>query len=244
MVEDQCSIIAEFLRRVQAVIWNRRLMRTVPDENGSYRLGLVPEQTSRLDEHELFMCILYGCSVPVVLRKIKKSENAIVSEEIEDKRELNKARTEAAVKIQRAFLDRRRRAQTRSESRRRSQVLADTRALLRIVLRYAAKGRYLVIVTIVILSKFSEHVGLLYLLTAFLCLFPESLLSKVFATASLEIRRGLAMNRNKPTASRQSNIRDHYFELVGECYLHGMMNGEAIALQNNKNIKAQTFEIR
>jgi hypothetical protein len=35
-----------------------------------------------------------------------------------------------------------------------------------------------------------------------------------------------------------------YFCLVGECYVHGMMNGEAIGLQNQKGISEQTFELR
>lgn len=56
------STIAEFLRRVQAVIWNRRLIRT-----GHDHLGLVHEDSEKGD----CICILYGCSVPVVLRGLK-----------------------------------------------------------------------------------------------------------------------------------------------------------------------------
>jgi hypothetical protein len=51
---------AKFLRRVQAVTWNKRLVRLI---DGS--LGLVPEDT----EPEDSVCILFGCDVPVVLRK-------------------------------------------------------------------------------------------------------------------------------------------------------------------------------
>ena len=57
--EGQCTIVAEFLRRVQAVIWNRCLMRTSKDH-----LGLVPADAKAGDS----ICIFYGCSVPVVLR--------------------------------------------------------------------------------------------------------------------------------------------------------------------------------
>ena len=35
-----------------------------------------------------------------------------------------------------------------------------------------------------------------------------------------------------------------YYEMLGECYLHGMMDGEAMAYQNNKGIPATVFEIR
>ena len=35
-----------------------------------------------------------------------------------------------------------------------------------------------------------------------------------------------------------------YYKLLGECYLHGMMDGEAMAYQNQKGLRAQVFEIR
>jgi hypothetical protein len=35
-----------------------------------------------------------------------------------------------------------------------------------------------------------------------------------------------------------------YYELLGESYIHGMMDGEAMAYQNAEEIKAQVFEIR
>jgi hypothetical protein len=37
-----------------------------------------------------------------------------------------------------------------------------------------------------------------------------------------------------------------YCEIVGECYVHGngMMNGEALEWQNEKEVKAKVFELR
>jgi hypothetical protein len=35
-----------------------------------------------------------------------------------------------------------------------------------------------------------------------------------------------------------------YYELIGEWYVHGIMDGEAIRQQNDENIKAQVFELR
>ena len=55
------TIVAKFLRRVQEVIWMRRLIITEND-----LLGLAPEMSKK---HDL-ICILYGCSVPVVLREM------------------------------------------------------------------------------------------------------------------------------------------------------------------------------
>ena len=64
---SKCDIVARFLRRVQEVIWMRRLIKTEggKGENDLPRLGLAPQLTTKRD----LICILYGCSVPVVLRK-------------------------------------------------------------------------------------------------------------------------------------------------------------------------------
>lgn len=70
--EGQCTIVAEFLRRVQAVIWNRLLMTT---KEG--RLGLVRDDV----KPGYMVCILYGCSVPVILQKINKSDNDMLIEQ-------------------------------------------------------------------------------------------------------------------------------------------------------------------
>ncbi len=35
-----------------------------------------------------------------------------------------------------------------------------------------------------------------------------------------------------------------YYEMMGECYVHGMMDGEAMAHQNNEGIPTTVFEIR
>ncbi|KAK8127873.1 heterokaryon incompatibility protein-domain-containing protein [Apiospora sp. TS-2023a] len=57
---EQNSIITEFCRRVQEVIWNRRLIKT---KRGI--LGLAAEAVEAGD----LVCIVYGCSVPVILRR-------------------------------------------------------------------------------------------------------------------------------------------------------------------------------
>lgn len=71
------SVTGEYLRRVQAVTYNKKLIRTKrarpgleSDEASRGRatgLGLVPEETQRGD----LICILFGCSVPVVLHKME-----------------------------------------------------------------------------------------------------------------------------------------------------------------------------
>ncbi|KAF2666153.1 HET-domain-containing protein [Microthyrium microscopicum] len=75
MLAQGSTIITEFLSRVQAVIWNRRLMRT---RTGF--LGLVPKNALYSD----FIAILDGCSVPVVLRKHFKTKDDLDLEARDD----------------------------------------------------------------------------------------------------------------------------------------------------------------
>jgi hypothetical protein len=62
------SIATEFLYRVQSVIWGRRLIVSEGRQGSKHLLGLVPEEAEEGD----LICILYGCSVPVVLRRHKR----------------------------------------------------------------------------------------------------------------------------------------------------------------------------
>jgi len=54
------SNMKSFLKRVQAVTWNRRII--VKDEEPA---GLIPAD-ARKDDH---VCVLFGCDVPVLLRR-------------------------------------------------------------------------------------------------------------------------------------------------------------------------------
>jgi len=61
LAKDTDPLIKEFLKRVQSVIWNRKFL--VTKQLGL--VGLVPME-AQIDDS---ICILYGCSVPVVLRR-------------------------------------------------------------------------------------------------------------------------------------------------------------------------------
>ncbi|KAI9751699.1 MAG: hypothetical protein M1815_000952 [Lichina confinis] len=71
---ERCSVVAQFCRRVQAVIWNRSLIKT-----RTGKLGLASQNVQPDD----LVCILYGCSVPVILRARKKTA-AEVDQEVEE----------------------------------------------------------------------------------------------------------------------------------------------------------------
>lgn len=62
------SIATEFLRRVQTVVWDRVLVLTEGRRGSKQLLALVPPEAEEGD----LICILYGCSVPVVLRRQRK----------------------------------------------------------------------------------------------------------------------------------------------------------------------------
>jgi len=74
---ERNSVVAQFCRRVQAVIWNRSLIKTK-----SMNIGMASKNVWRGD----LVCILYGSSVPVILRRCesKKTQQELAQEREED----------------------------------------------------------------------------------------------------------------------------------------------------------------
>jgi hypothetical protein len=66
LIHQSSDIVSKFLRRVHDVAWNRRLFRTKKLK----RLGLAPLHAAEGD----VLSLLYGCSVPVVLRKLRDNK--------------------------------------------------------------------------------------------------------------------------------------------------------------------------
>jgi len=73
------SMTSKYLRRVESVIWRRRIVELCSMEfpNGNIYYGLAPEGTKQADT----VCILVGCSVPVVLRKVTDDTSRINEDE-------------------------------------------------------------------------------------------------------------------------------------------------------------------
>jgi hypothetical protein len=70
---ETSDMTSKFLKRVESVIWNRRIFETEPSRGFSNPLfGLAPEGTEAGD----IVCILFGCSVPVVLKRVEGNSNA------------------------------------------------------------------------------------------------------------------------------------------------------------------------
>ena len=262
----RCSIVAQFLRRVQEVIWNRRLMHTYEESGKPIKLGLVHQNAFQGDS----ICILYGCSVPVILRRVEKTPAEIEAEEkliIE----------EAVVKIQRQFRTSRRLRQQRLErlAEQRSQMdrwllyrerlhlyISRSPKLVRRAIKHGFQGYNigaldgLVVLLSVVFSPLlpdsingigggdirvrvivlfvSVYLGLLLIFV----LFPRRHLWRMWSKIVI------IAHRARPTKkTSRALVNPTYYKLIGECYLHGMMDGEAITYQNEENVIAETFEI-
>ena len=78
---EQNSIIAEFCRRVHAVIWGRSLFKT---KKGRLGLATNVQKGGKV-------CIFYGCTVPVILKKHSKDDRDLEREILEDRFEAFKS---------------------------------------------------------------------------------------------------------------------------------------------------------
>lgn len=226
----RCSIVAEFLRRVQAVIWRRSLMRTQ-----NKKLGLVHEDAEEGD----LICILYGCTVPVVLRRVKKSPKEIKAEIEADQEEYNAKITEAVTKIQKKVRERKRMREKRKLPRKyiktgKKVILASLILLFILLLLQNTIGDRTVRDVLADLRIPLVPVAI----AAVISLTPETIFCRYY------YRAHRLFQSNKVINARKLNERHVYYRLLGECYVHGMMNGEAIHYQNEKGIKQEIFEIR
>ena len=263
----RCSIVAEFLRRVQEVIWNRRLMHTYDEPGKPVRLGLVHQNAQEGD----LICILYGCSVPLILRRMKRSPAEIKTEE-----ELIKE--EAVVKIQRQFRTSKRIRKHKLErlAEQKSQKdlwllyrehlrlsISRSPTLVRRAIRHGFQGYHIAALTSFIILLFMVFPSLLpNLIIQTLVGDPRVRVVAMFATVYPGLLLILVLFPNKFLWRRWSDIviywhhtrgptkttgkalvNPTYYKLIGECYLHGMMDGEAITYQNENNVMAETFEI-
>jgi len=325
--EGRCTIVAEFLRRVQAVIWNRCLMRTKAG-----RLALVHENAEVGD----FICILYGCSVPVVLHRERKTDEDMEKERAEDREEKSKAEVREAVEwVEAIRLRQLHRQRTRAKktleqkenaknqrfwafaksggqvTSMQGQLLNRSQshdhnakfwaywtylrlALLVAVAVYVESRLHWTLEAVLIanssvllspqlvspvqahslsvggfgsrLRKLLKYLRVTWLILAIVrigfwnrltlenlllavslvTVFPEFLVStsqlrSASSTAWSKLGKPVALSKAPVTSNEPSR---YYWILIGECYVHGMMDGEAITFQNDNNIKPQIFELR
>ncbi|KAH8656698.1 heterokaryon incompatibility protein-domain-containing protein [Tricladium varicosporioides] len=225
---ERNSIVAEFCRRVHAVIWNRSLFRT---ESG--KLGLA----SKVQKGDK-VCILYGCTVPVILRQYDKKPGAIEAESFEDQIEALKS---CYVKM----VDRRERKaralgkmkdydQEEWEELRAAKDKANRVLYVERCAKEAAGAAGEVERTKL------EAEGLMQEETQEAD-YAEQEAEKVGGKAAIAKQK--TEDKQKAEESRQRKVKVFY-EFNGEAYIHGMMDGEALPEKFYKRIPDRVFELR
>jgi hypothetical protein len=272
--EGRCTIVAEFLRRVQEVIWNRKLMRT---KSGC--LGLVRDDVSP----GLNVCVLYGCSVPVILEKVIKSQQEL-SAEIHDRYEMWHGQFLRIVCYCQARYKIRKIMKARRNIEKEHLQLRNTHIVSREDLRgtTGARRRASWPASEALTPPPSEkrdsdgfrdqaepHLDttLPPSDTTLSDEFDDAIEAdrqkavgtfKVPVPIDLEALRttmkniGEAYYEHRKATKRREIVElvsrsPHYYRLMGECYVHGMMDGEAIAALKNRNragMPDEIFELR
>ncbi|KAK7409224.1 hypothetical protein QQX98_008600 [Neonectria punicea] len=63
--DETTGLQSDYLKRVQAVCWNRTFIKCGNEDDGNKLVGIGPGEAEQDD----LVCILYGCSVPCILRE-------------------------------------------------------------------------------------------------------------------------------------------------------------------------------
>ncbi|KAK3364667.1 heterokaryon incompatibility protein-domain-containing protein [Lasiosphaeria hispida] len=224
---ERNSIVAEFCRRVQAVIWGRRLFKT--KKHGV--LGLC-SNVQRGDK----IAIIYGCTVPVVLTE-KSKENlnpektieAILKEEAFDDSiealkfclERMEKNLERKARYQKKKEEKIKGKKEESEEERKEGRKEEGKA------KGKEEGK----------KKLEEVDYEKYIQNA-----RETAIGKL---KELEATSVKAQPRYLDTALDSSeNSKKVYYEFNGEAYVHGMMDGEALRMKFYDEIPDVLFELR
>ncbi|KAF2475609.1 HET-domain-containing protein, partial [Lindgomyces ingoldianus] len=219
---EQSSIVAEFCRRVHAVIWNRSLFRTKDK-----RLGLA--QNVKAGDK---VFILKGCTVPVVLSKNKKSSPRleVELEQEEDRIELLKAL------IRKAMFRRERKFKYKAVSKDAQD--ADTKAAAEQKLQKSMSRRdnaFQRLKNDVEEEMRNEDAA-------------KEKAADVVDDTPLLPRTPPGSETKKGAGKHSEKEKDKgpqcWYQFKGECYLHGMMDGEAMRKKFNDQTEYQTLELR
>ncbi|KAI0552995.1 heterokaryon incompatibility protein-domain-containing protein [Xylaria curta] len=200
---EQNSIIAEFCRRVQAVIWNRRLFKT---KKGI--LGLGPSDVKVGDK----VGIIYGCTVPVILRQKEKDRGEGEHKELEYSEEKAQEEFEDSVEALKICVKRLHENQLRK-------------------LQFKKNGTQL--------NKKEEEARKK-------C--NEMLKEEADAKKAEKKKEQVIMEGTSKMAANQREADKEdpylYYGLIGDSYVHGLMDGEALRRKFYEDIADRTFELR
>lgn len=293
---ERNSIIAEFCRRVQAVIWNRRLIKTDAPLNV---LGLASQHVRKGD----LICIIFGCTVPVILRKVEKPKGDPEKEKMQDQIESMKAAMAVCeeacfrkLRYQKRLLKEREKGDMLGEVWR-DEVLAELEEVNRQMKKWREreddekKRKVAQDKEQEVRKKNAEHRQSMAKMrrddATRQPLYNRSStmpvrLSSLYADTDLTMvdegtrddgeevgsprsippqtldqnRQNEASDANKDTPEQLEEERQKrkkeakeedpkvYYQFMGEAYIHGMMDGEAVRLHINEGIPRRMFEIR
>lgn len=241
--DGRCSVVAEFFRRVQAVIWNRSLMRTKQNA-----LGIVSKHVKPGD----LICILAGCSVPVVVRRHEKTPEQLLEEEEEYRND----RSNAAIKVQAIYRDQRERRRKRDAAR----MAKDTESQLNDIQPTSRAQTEPLFQSILSDNDLDTELTFTSPKRTSTGLSTTSTLQSTGSTtysgrsyrptlsskpSGLSSMLPLETDEEKTEkAALKADQRRYWYQFLGECYVHGMMDGEAIKKQNMDQIASQVFELR
>jgi hypothetical protein len=240
---ERNPILSRFCRRVESVVWNRRLAVTE-----SNRLALVGDTVKVYD----FVCILYGCSVPVILRQSHKKSQEEVDFEIEydlryfvdrikktyKKHAKWRRRIRQKKIVEKGHGPRRpgredwwefdlmfkygRLWEEKAALRSRQQTCRHLRLRLRHARRLAQQD-----------PTYRDRVK------------GWRLDDMEKVEYDRRIRRNYRLSAGYDTVSElETGPANFYYTFLGESYVHGIMDGQAIALQNELSIPSTVFELR
>lgn len=257
---------ASFSRHIHAVIWNRRMIKMRRAHNSSdgahtyslpadgiyydgYNIGLAPSDTEEGD----LVCILYGCSVPVILRPYRKSDSVVKSQ-------LRQQKIKAAQRIIRWWagyrvakqLDKLAEALAAELESKKTQLSRQTTQDIsehdatptKNKSTYKSKGgkgsgrKRKKAAPTSVQEPSTKRIR-----------FDSSSEPQATAGASrtptTPVRRTTSHYEDaEPSAPAPTTDRNVFYRLIGECYIHRMMRGEAIDHQVENKLPSILFEIR
>jgi hypothetical protein len=236
---ERSKTMTDYLKRVQSVVWMKRLMRS-EGRKGEHLMGLVPNEAERGD----LICIVRGCSVPVVLRKtadapsehyhsqskpvssrkpkldVSHRRRTFPSSYFGDTAEINSEVMSGEKEVVDGEIDAVIDVVDESKPRTREADMAASHEMGSKA-QAGEEGR-----------GHGELAGRV----------PDKTTGAM--NGILNSKSSLSKNQSglqSPVMAFKLHIACH---LIGECYIHGMMDGEGFKIRDEKNIDEAEFELR
>lgn len=225
---ERNSIVTEFCRRVHAVIWNRRMFKTKAG-----RLGLAYD-VEKGDK----VCVLYGYTVPVILKQQKKTirddekgeDGDLAREELEDSKEALKACIRQCEKNRELKKKRR----SRNEKNKKKwldsgewyemmDAMTDARKKAVKQLEDERKRRE---------EEAERERG------------QDDDDEDMQEREDLPDGRAYKSKLQERVKEAEQNDPHLFYKIRGDCYLHGMMDGEAVRQKFYEELPDRVFELR